>query len=174
MRLRCRLEIGCSTAYYVNSASCFFPTSRQLFARRCASCGLEAASSSVSGGCERAASGRLRLMSLASFYPAIPHRWSHPPTTISPSVRTELLAAGFARIAVEEITKLVRASSAREAAVSICHSGLVRAAIEAQMPNRLDEITEAATTAITARFGAGPIESPLNALLFTAMRLGAL
>jgi hypothetical protein len=46
----------------------------------------------------------------------------------------------------------------------------VRAAIEAQMPNRLDEITEAATTAITARFGSGPIASPLSALLFTAVR----
>ena len=97
-----------------------------------------------------------------------------PPYNDIAVVRTELLAAGFARIAVEEITKLVRASSAREAAVSICHSGLVRAAIEAQMPNRLDEITEAATTAITPRFVAGPIESPLNAPPFTAMRLGAL
>jgi hypothetical protein len=88
-------------------------------------------------------------------------------------VWTDLSAAGFAKIGVENVTKLLRASSAREAAVSLCHRGLVRAAIEAQMPNRLDEITEAATTAITARFGSGPIESPLSALLFTAARPSA-
>jgi hypothetical protein len=40
--------------------------------------------------------------------------------------------------------------------------------IEAQMPGWHDEITEAATTAIAAGFGSGPIESLLNALLFIA------
>jgi hypothetical protein len=54
--------------------------------------------------------------------------------------------------------------------VSLCHGGIVRAAIDAQMPGRLDEITEAAATAIAARFGSGPIQSPLTALLFTAAR----
>jgi hypothetical protein len=87
---------------------------------------------------------------------------------MSPLSGPELSAAGFAKVGVEKVTKLLRASSAREAAVSLCHGGLVRAAIKAQMPSRLDEITEAATTAIIARFGSGPIESPLSALLFTA------
>jgi hypothetical protein len=83
---------------------------------------------------------------------------------------TELSAAGFAKVGVEKVTKLLRTGSAREAAVSLCHGGLVRAAIEAQMPNRLDEITQAATTPITARFGSGPTESLLSTLLFTAAR----
>src|SRR5262245_55764022 len=39
------------------------------------------------------------------------------------------------------------------------------ARIEAKMPSRLDEITEAATTAIVARFGSGPIESSLSTLV---------
>ena len=52
----------------------------------------------------------------------------------------------------------------------MCHGGVVRAAIEAQMPGRLDEITEAATRTIAARFGSGSIESPLNAFLFIAAR----
>jgi hypothetical protein len=93
-----------------------------------------------------------------------------PPYNDVAVVRTELSAAGFREVAVEEVTKLLHASSAREAAVTLCHGGLVRAAIEAQMPSRLDDITEAATTAIAARFGSGPIESPLRALLFTAVR----
>ena len=93
-----------------------------------------------------------------------------PPYNDLAAVRTELSEAGFAMVAVEEVTKLLHVSSAREAAVSMCHGGLVRAAIEAQMPGRLDEITEAATTAIAARFGSGPIESPLSALLFSAAR----
>jgi hypothetical protein len=50
---------------------------------------------------------------------------------------------------------------------------MVRAAIEAQMPARLDDITEAATTAIAARCGGGLIESALSALLFTAERPAA-
>jgi SAM-dependent methyltransferase len=99
-----------------------------------------------------------------------------PASLISPPyndvviVRTELAGAGLAEIAVEEVTKPLHAGSAREAAVSLCHGGIVRAAIEAQMPDRLDEITEAAATAIAARFGSGPIQSPLTALLFTAAR----
>ena len=36
--------------------------------------------------------------------------------------------------------------------------------------SQLIQITEAATTAIAARFGNGPIESPLNALVFIAAR----
>jgi SAM-dependent methyltransferase len=93
-----------------------------------------------------------------------------PPYNDVAVVRGELMAAGFQEIAVEEVTEPLHASSASEAAVSMCHGGMVRAAIEAHMPDRLDEITEAATTAIAGRFGRGPIESALNALLFTAVR----
>jgi hypothetical protein len=93
-----------------------------------------------------------------------------PPYSDIGVVRTEIAAAGFARIAVEEVTKLLHANSAREAAVRMCHGGLVRAAIEAQMRGRLDEITEAATRTIAARFGSGSIESPLSAFLFIAAR----
>jgi hypothetical protein len=50
------------------------------------------------------------------------------------------------------------------------HGGMIRAAIEAQMPDRLAEITEATAEAIEARFGSGPVEAPLGALLFTAIR----
>ena len=85
-------------------------------------------------------------------------------------IKAELSTAGFASITAEEVTKPIHSGSAREAAISMCHGGLIRAAIEAQAPGRLDEITEAAAMAIAARFGDGPIESPLRAIAFSAIR----
>jgi predicted nicotinamide N-methyase len=63
--------------------------------------------------------------------------------------------------------------SPREAAISQCHGGIVRNAIDAQMPDRLDEITETAAAAIAARFGNGSIGSPLHAMLYSAVRWSA-
>jgi len=93
-----------------------------------------------------------------------------PPYNDVVMVQAELSTAGFASITAEDLTKSAHSASAREAAVSMCHGGLVRAAIESQMPERLGEITDVAAAAIAARFGDGPIESPLHALLFTAVR----
>jgi ubiquinone/menaquinone biosynthesis C-methylase UbiE len=86
------------------------------------------------------------------------------------AVKAELSEAGFAWIAAEEVKKAIHSGSAREAATTMCHGGLIRAAIEAQAPGRLDEITEATAMAIAARFGDGPIESPLRAIVFSAKR----
>ena len=85
-------------------------------------------------------------------------------------MRADLAAAGFASITAEDVIQLTHSRSPREAAVSQCHGGLVRAAIDALMPDRLDEITEAAAAAIAARFGSGPVDSPLHAILFAAVR----
>jgi hypothetical protein len=93
-----------------------------------------------------------------------------PPYNDVATVQADLAASGFASITAEDVIQSTRAGSPREAAISQCHGGLVRAAIDAQMPDRLDEITEAATAAIAARFGSGSIESPLHAILFTAAR----
>jgi SAM-dependent methyltransferase len=92
-----------------------------------------------------------------------------PPYNNSAVVRDDLAAAGFEAIAAEDIAKTVRTSS-RELAFAMCHGGLPRMAIEAQMPDRLDEITEAAAAAVAAKFGSGAIEAPLRAILFTASR----
>jgi ubiquinone/menaquinone biosynthesis C-methylase UbiE len=86
------------------------------------------------------------------------------------AVKPELSEAGFASITAEEVKKPIHSGSAREAATTMCHGGLIRAAIEAQAPGRLDEITEATAMAIAARFGDGPIESPLRAIVFSAKR----
>ncbi len=93
-----------------------------------------------------------------------------PPYNDVGRVQADLAAAGFGSISAEDVVQPTHAGSPREAAFSQCHGGLVRAAIDARMPDRLDEITQAATAAIAARFGNGPIESPLRAILFTAAR----
>jgi len=93
-----------------------------------------------------------------------------PPYNDVAKVQADLAAAGFASITAEDVIQSTRSGSPREAAISQCHGGLVRAAIDAHMPERLDEITEAATAAIAARFGNGSIESPLHAILFAATR----
>jgi hypothetical protein len=86
----------------------------------------------------------------------------------SKHLRTEIADGGVRKIAVEDVTKLLHANSAGEAVVRSVTVGW-SVPPEAQMPCRLEnEITEAATTAIAACLGSGPIESPLNALLFTA------
>lgn len=94
-----------------------------------------------------------------------------PPYNNVAMMQADLAAAGFVSISAEDVIQSTRSRSPREAAISQCHGGLVRAAIDAQMPDRLDEITEAATAAIGVRFGSGSIESPLHAILFTAARL---
>jgi SAM-dependent methyltransferase len=93
-----------------------------------------------------------------------------PPYNDVAAVCAELSAAGFASIIAEQVTKLTHSSSGRDAAVSMCHGGMLRAAIEAEAPGRLDEITEAAAAAIAVRFGNGPIASPLRAIVFAAVR----
>ena len=93
-----------------------------------------------------------------------------PPYNDITKVQADLAAVGFVSTTAEDVIQATHAGSPREAAISQCHGGIIRAAIDAQMPDRLDEITEAATAAIAARFGGGPIQSPLHAILFTAAR----
>jgi SAM-dependent methyltransferase len=92
-----------------------------------------------------------------------------PPYNDVDMVRGDLASVAFSSIAVEEITKVMHSNSARDAAMTMTHGGLIRAAIEAHAPDRLDEMTDAAATTIATRFGEGPIDAPLRALLFTAV-----
>jgi SAM-dependent methyltransferase len=83
-------------------------------------------------------------------------------------VEADLAAAGFQSIEAAPLIKMGRFRSAREAAISSCHDGLLRTQIDRHIPDRLDEITGMAATVISARYGDGPFEAPLHALLFTA------
>jgi len=86
------------------------------------------------------------------------------------TVRADLMTAGFASVQQEMLLERSRTASARQAAVAICHGGLLRSHIDGQAPHRLNEITDAATQAIIAHFGDGPVDAPLHAILFTSVR----
>jgi len=59
-------------------------------------------------------------------------------------------------------------SPIKEAAIANCHGGMLRTHIEQHAPGRLEEITNAVAAVLTEKFGAGPIDAPMQAILFTA------
>jgi len=87
-------------------------------------------------------------------------------------VTAELSGAGYISVTAEKITKQTRAPSAREAAIANCHGGIMRAKIDEFAPGRLMDITDSVEAAFIARFGDGPIDSPVHAVLFSASRPG--
>jgi len=64
-----------------------------------------------------------------------------------------------------------RTPTARNAALGLIQGSHFGAEITARHPAELDRAVEAATQAITERFGPGPIEASMQAHIFTATRL---
>jgi ubiquinone/menaquinone biosynthesis C-methylase UbiE len=83
-------------------------------------------------------------------------------------IGAELAASGFSRIDNDTVARRSRAASPREPAVGYCQGTPLRNEIEARDPTRLAEATEAATAALAARFGPGPIEGKIQAFVITA------
>jgi SAM-dependent methyltransferase len=100
-----------------------------------------------------------------SFLRRIPHGYHDAGV-----IRTDLAAAGFGRIEFEPIAHRSRAPSPREAAIGLCQGTPLRNEIEARDPSRLDAATDAAEAALAARFGPGPIDGKIQALVITASR----
>jgi ubiquinone/menaquinone biosynthesis C-methylase UbiE len=86
------------------------------------------------------------------------------------TIREELRRAGFERIEVATVPLRSCASSARAPAVGMCEGTPLRSEIEARDATRPTEATDAATAALSARFGPGPIEGKIQAHVFTASR----
>jgi ubiquinone/menaquinone biosynthesis C-methylase UbiE len=99
-----------------------------------------------------------------------------PATLLAPEyndvamVMAELVAAGFEQVVAENVVKSSHFPSARDAAISSCHGGLLRAQIARHAPDRLDEITDRTATVIASRYGNGQIDAPLRAVVFTGQR----
>jgi hypothetical protein len=91
-----------------------------------------------------------------------------PPYHDEDIIRADLMAAGFGAVQVERISQPARAASARDAAVIRVQGSMIRTAIEAADPGRLNEATDAVERVTLARFGSGPIEGATNALIVTA------
>lgn len=87
-------------------------------------------------------------------------------------IRRTLDAAGFERITMSRVERRSRAESARVAAIGLCQGSPLRNQIEERDPSRLEQATDAAATALAARFGAGVIDGRLCALVVEARRPG--
>jgi hypothetical protein len=86
------------------------------------------------------------------------------------TVQADLATAGFSEFTFERLPERSRTGSPREAAIATCQGGVLRSHIESHAPGRLEEITEAVAAALAEKFGKGPIDAPMQAILFTAVR----
>jgi SAM-dependent methyltransferase len=86
-------------------------------------------------------------------------------------IARELAAAGFGPSPeFATVPARSRAASAAGPAIGFCQGTPLRGEIEARDPARLQAATEAATAAIAERFGAGPVDAKVQALVVTAQR----
>jgi ubiquinone/menaquinone biosynthesis C-methylase UbiE len=86
------------------------------------------------------------------------------------TIRREFAEAGFGTVELDVVTLPSRADASCDAAIGLCEGTPMRGEIEAQDPGPagLQAATEAATDALVAEFGSGPIEAPMQALLIAA------
>jgi ubiquinone/menaquinone biosynthesis C-methylase UbiE len=85
-------------------------------------------------------------------------------------IRRDVEAAGFKQIEIETIAHRSRAPSYRDPAIAFCQGTPLRNEIEARDASRLSEATEAAASALAARFGTGAIEGKIQAHVITAVK----
>ncbi|MGH9807289.1 MAG: class I SAM-dependent methyltransferase [Terriglobia bacterium] len=110
---------------------------------------------------------------LARFFPQDPPRFmARTPHGHhdADKIREELAAAGFGSVSIAALDGTSRASSPREVAVAYCQGTPLRNEIEARDATRLEEATQEAAEALARRFGRGPIEGRISALVMTAVR----
>jgi ubiquinone/menaquinone biosynthesis C-methylase UbiE len=87
----------------------------------------------------------------------------HDPSAIREAVER----AGFARVEVEVLEKVVPATS-EGAAIGLCQGTPLRGEIEARAPERLEEVTEAVRVALEAHYGGATFEHRMSALVVSA------
>ena len=108
---------------------------------------------------------------LAAMFPQDPPRFMartphgyHDPAAIA----RDLAAAGFSSTpAIERVAFTSRAPSPRVAALAYCEGTPWRGEIEARDPHGLERATRAAEAELEERFGRGPIEGRIEALVVT-------
>jgi ubiquinone/menaquinone biosynthesis C-methylase UbiE len=99
----------------------------------------------------------------ASFFRRIPFGW-HDRKTITAA----LTRAGFGEIATEAVSLPTTAPSAADAAEGLCLGTPLRGELEAHGADAPARAVRAATAALQAAFGPGPISAPGQALVVTA------
>jgi SAM-dependent methyltransferase len=87
-----------------------------------------------------------------------------------PTIRADLAAAGFGEVLIERIARPAKAASAQQAAVTTVQGSLLRTAVEAADPSRLGDATDAVERVMRTRFGDGPVEGEMRALIITTTK----
>jgi ubiquinone/menaquinone biosynthesis C-methylase UbiE len=83
-------------------------------------------------------------------------------------IRADLTEAGFSDIAIETIVHRSHANSPRDPATAFCQGTPMRGEIEARGAPGLETATQQCADALARRFGNGPIEGRIQALVITA------
>lgn len=86
------------------------------------------------------------------------------------AIRSALQEAGFGRIDIDVVEKVSQAPSALHAATGLTQGTPLRMEIEARGAGRLEEITQKAAETLKAKFGDGPVENRMSAIVVTAQR----
>ncbi len=85
-------------------------------------------------------------------------------------VRADLSAAGFTKVSIDAVDARSKAASPSDAAVAYCQGTPLRNEIEARDKSRLEEATTRAAEALARRFGNGPVDGRIRALVITAIQ----
>jgi hypothetical protein len=83
-------------------------------------------------------------------------------------IRRDLVAAGFTDIAIESVEKRSKAASARDPAIAYCQGTPLRNEIEARGGASLGEATNVAAEALARKYGNGPVDGKIRALVVAA------
>jgi ubiquinone/menaquinone biosynthesis C-methylase UbiE len=108
---------------------------------------------------------------LASVFPQDPPRFlARTPHGYhdAAKLREQLAAAGFTSISIETLGEVSKAPSPRDPAIAYCQGTPLRNEIEARGAPGLEAATQACTEALALRFGNGPVEGRIRALVITA------
>jgi len=111
------------------------------------------------------------MKALALYFPADPPRFMArtPHGYYEPQpIRDALSAAGFTDIAIDVVNAVSPAATPLDAAIAYCQGTPWRNEIEARDASRLEDATNHAAAALERRFGRGPIEGRIRALVITA------
>jgi SAM-dependent methyltransferase len=101
------------------------------------------------------------------FLARVPHGYADPRV-----IEGDMEAGGFARPELVTVQALSRAISSREPAVAYCLGTPLRNEIDARDPSLLRSCVDAATDAVSKRFGSGPVEGKIQAHVVTVGKEG--
>jgi ubiquinone/menaquinone biosynthesis C-methylase UbiE len=103
-----------------------------------------------------------KLLGRDTFLRRVPHGHFDPVP-----LKRELQQAGFFGANVETIALSMRAPSAKHAATAFCLGSPMYNELEELGPGTAEKTVDAIAEVLEKRFGSGPIEAPMSALLFT-------